>query len=143
MFVKQISVFLENRQGRLAEFTSILSKNSIDLIAISVADTANFGIIRAVVAGDYEKATSVLHENGYTANLTDVLAVGVPDEPGGLAKVLQLLDAENVSIKYLYSLVRRVGDDAVLIFRVDDNEKTAALFAQNGIKMLSHSEISV
>lgn len=80
MFVKQVSVFIENRQGRLDEFTTLLGQNEIDLIALSVADTTNFGMVRAIVS-DYDKATTVLRDNGYTVNLTDVLAVAVPDSP--------------------------------------------------------------
>ena len=141
MFVKQISVFLENRQGRLSEFSSVLAQNNIDLLAISVADTTNFGMLRAIV-GDYENAAEVLRKNDYTANITDVLAVGVPDAPGGLARVLQLLQESDIVIEYLYSLVRRIGDKAVVICRVDRPEDAAALLEQNDITMMSQADIS-
>lgn len=140
MFIKQISVFIENRPGRLAEFAALLAQNSIDLVAISVADTTNFGILRAITT-DYEKTTELLRSQGYTANLTDVLAVAVPDEPGGLAKVLQMLNDADISIEYLYSLVRRVGECAVIIFRVDAPHEAAALFKKNGVHLLEQSEI--
>lgn len=140
MFVKQISVFIENRQGRLAEFSRLLAQNEIDLVAISVADTTNFGILRAVT-GDYEKTAEILRGNGYTANLTDVLAVAVPDEPGGLAAVLQMLSDADISIEYLYSLVRRVGENAVIIFRVDAPGEAVKLFRAKGVKLLQQSDI--
>lgn len=140
MFVKQISVFIENRQGRLAEFSRLLAQNEIDLVAISVADTTNFGILRAVT-GDYEKTAEILRGNGYTANLTDVLAVAVPDEPGGLAAVLQMLSDADISIEYLYSLVRRVGENAVIIFRVDAPGEAVKLFRTKGVKLLQQSDI--
>ena len=88
MYVKQISVFIENTPGRLAHFTKLLGDNNIDLVSLSVADTTHFGILRGIVA-DYEKAVKLISDNGYTVKLTDVLAVSVPDHPGGLAEVLE------------------------------------------------------
>lgn len=90
MYVKQISVFIENTPGRLAHFTKLLGDNNIDLVSLSVADTTHFGILRGIVA-DYEKAVKLISDNGYTVKLTDVLAVSVPDHPGGLAEVLETL----------------------------------------------------
>lgn len=140
MFVKQITVFIENRPGRLCEFTALLAQNSIDLVAISVADTTNFGILRAIV-NHHEKAAEVLRQNGFTANITDVLGVAVPDEPGGLAKVLGMLCSADISIEYLYSLVRRVGHQAVIIFKVDKPAQAMELFTGSGVKLLAQSEI--
>jgi hypothetical protein len=141
MYIKQISVFIENRHGRLTEFTSLLGKNGIDLIALSIADTTNFGILRAIVS-DNEKALSVIRAQGYTANLTEVLAVAVPDVPGGLSGVLALLRDNDISIEYLYSFVRRVGNDAIIIFRVDQPEKAGCVLKENGIKLLEQDEIA-
>ncbi len=140
MFIKQISVFIENRHGRLEEFTTLLGENGIDLIALSIADTTNFGILRAIVA-DNEKALRLVRDHGYTANLTEVLAVAVPDSPGGLAGVLTMLRDGSISIEYLYSFVRRVGKDAIIIFRVDQPEKAAALLQEKGVRLLSQEEI--
>ena len=140
MFIKQISVFIENRHGRLEEFTTLLGENGIDLIALSIADTTNFGILRAIVA-DNEKALRLVRDHGYTANLTEVLAVAVPDSPGGLAGVLAMLRDGSISIEYLYSFVRRVGKDAIIIFRVDQPEKAAALLQEKGVRLLSQEEI--
>ncbi len=141
MFIKQISVFIENRHGRLEEFTTLLGENGIDLIALSIADTTNFGILRAIVA-DNEKALRLVRDHGYTANLTEVLAVAVPDSPGGLAGVLTMLRDGSISIEYLYSFVRRVGKDAIIIFRVDQPEKAAALLQEKGVRLLSQEEIA-
>lgn len=141
MFLKQISVFIENRQGRLDELTSFLGENHIDLVALSIADTTNFGIFRAIVDCP-DRAADVLRQHGYTAKTTDVLAVAVPDEPGGLARVLRMLREAGISIEYLYSLVRRVGHQAVIVFKVDEPAKAGALFAQQGIKLVVQDDIS-
>lgn len=140
MFVKQITVFIENRPGRLCDFTALLAQNNVDLVAISVADTTNFGILRAIV-NNHEKAAQVLRQGGYTAKVTDVLAVAVPDEPGGLAKVLGLLCDVDISIEYMYSLVRRVGHQAVIIFKVDKPEVAAKIFTNNNITLITQAEI--
>lgn len=141
MFIKQISVFIENRHGRLTEFTKLLGKNDIDLIALSIADTTNFGILRAIVS-DNDKALKISRDAGFTANLTEVLAVAVPDVPGGLDDVLQLLSDNDIFIEYLYSFVRRVGNDAIIIFRVDQPERCAQLLKDNGIRILEQNEIA-
>lgn len=104
--VKQLSVFLENSKGRLASMTRALGDAGIDLLALSIADTTSFGILRAIV-DDTDKAMAVLKEAGYTVNTTEVLAVLVPDSPGGLAGVLGLLNDAHVNVEYLYSFVRK------------------------------------
>ena len=140
MFVKQITMFIENRPGRLSEFTALMAEHEIDLLAISVADTTNFGILRSIVK-DSPRAAEVLRTNGYTVNLTDVLAVSVPDVPGGLARVMALLHEKEIAIEYLYSLVRRMGHQAVIVVRVDKPQDAAVLFAENGVKLLKQSDI--
>lgn len=142
MYVKQISVFVENTPGRLAHFTRLLGENHIDLVSLSVADTTNFGILRGIVA-DYERAVRLLGENGYTVKLTDVLAVSVPDKPGGLADVLDALAQENVSVEYLYSFVRSLDGHALIILRVDQLEKAQQVLEKEGVKLLSQEEIRV
>ena len=142
MFVKQISVFIENRPGRLAEFTQMLGKAGIDLIALSIADTTNFGVLRAIV-NDSEKAFKVIQDGGYTVNITEVLAVAVPDQPGGLGTVLKLLDDNSISVEYLYSFVRRVKDSAVVIFRVDRPEESAKLLTEKGVRLLTQEEVAI
>ena len=140
MYVKQISVFIENTPGRLAHFTKLLGENHIDLVSLSVADTTHFGILRGIVA-DYEKAVKLISENGYTVKLTDVLAVSVPDEPGGLATVLEALAQKDIAVEYLYSFVRNSGDHALIIFRVDKIEEAEKVLNQAGVKLLSQDEV--
>ena len=140
MYVKQISVFIENTPGRLAHFTKLLGDNGIDLISLSVADTTHFGILRGIVA-DYERAVELISENGYTVKLTDVLAVCVPDRPGGLAEVLESLAKSDIGVEYLYSFVRRAGDHALIIFRVDKLPEAAKILLEAGVKLLSQDEV--
>lgn len=140
MYVKQISVFIENTPGRLEEFTRLLGANKIDLVSLSIADTTQFGILRGIVA-DYERAVKIIGDAGYTVRLTDVLAASVPDEPGGLAKVLGMLSANNISIEYLYSFVRNAGHDALIIFRVEELERGAKVLQDNGVRILTQGEV--
>lgn len=141
MYVKQISVFIENTPGRLAEFTKILSDNQIDLVSLSVADTTHFGILRTIV-NDYEKAVELISKNGFTVKCTDVLAVKVSDRPGGLNEILSYLSGNDIVIEYLYSFVRRSGDSALIIFRVDQLEKAHKILVDNNICLLSQEEVS-
>ena len=117
--VKQLSVFLENTKGRLSQMTRVLCDAGIDLLALSIADTTNFGILRAIVSDD-DLAISALKESGYTVNLNEVIAVVVPDHPGGLSDVLDILVANDVSVEYLYSFVRKPKENALIIFKVND-----------------------
>ncbi len=135
MFVKQISVFVENKKGRLYKMTKVLGDNGIDLIALSIADTTNFGILRCIVS-DPQKAIAVLKENGFTASATEVLAVEVPDVPGGLASVLEILKDNEITVEYLYSFVRTHDDKALVLFRVEEAEKTVQVLKQNGVQVL-------
>ena len=134
MYVKQISVFIENTPGRLAHFTNI------DLVSLSVADTTHFGILRGIVA-DYEKAVKLISDNGYTVKLTDVLAVSVPDHPGGLAEVLETLSGHDIVVEYLYSFVRNAGDHALIIFRVDKLDEAEKVLTEAGVRLLSQDEV--
>ena len=141
MYIKQISVFIENTPGRLAEFTHLLGKEQIDLISLSIADTTSFGILRGLVA-DYERAVRIIANAGYTVRVTDVLAASVLDEPGGLAKVLAILSENGVSVEYLYSFIRNAGHNALIILRVEEIDKAAALLEAHGVKTLSQDEVS-
>lgn len=140
MTLKQISVFLENKQGTLAEATKVLGDNGIDLIALSIADTADFGIMRCIV-NKPEKALALLADTGFAASTTEVLAVEVPDEPGGLSGVLELLDTNGLNVEYLYSFVRTPNENALIMFRVEDNDTCEKLLAKNGIRVFSLEEI--
>lgn len=141
MSIKQVSIFLENRQGSLEEITTLLGDGGIDLIALSMADTTDFGILRAIV-DDNEKALDLAKKKGFTASLTDVLAVSVSDSPGGLAKALQVLRQGGVFIEYLYSLVRRVNHNAIIIFRVDKPADAEKLLLEQGFLLLEASDIT-
>ncbi len=140
MYVKQISVFIENTPGRLADFTRLLGENQIDLVSLSIADTTHFGILRGIVA-DYERAEKLIGEAGYTVRLTDVLAASVPDVPGGLAKVLEMLSENGISIEYLYSFVRNAGKNALIIFRVEELDKAAQVLKDRGVRLLTQEEV--
>ena len=140
MTVRQISVFLENRQGRLALLSETLASRGIDMLAISVADTTDYGILRIIVS-DCELAEQVLREAGYSVNITDVIAVAVDDSPGGLAGILRLLSDQGLSVGYLYSLVHRIGHNAVLLLQLRDLSRAVQILQDQGVRLLSEQEI--
>ena len=119
MKVKQLSIFLENKSGRLAALSRSLAEQNINILALSLADTADFGILRLIV-DDPEKGYAFLKKEGFAVRLTDVLAVRVPDRPGGLAEVLNAIHQRGLNVEYMYAFVRRRGDDALVIVRMDD-----------------------
>lgn len=140
MLTKQISVFIENKKGRLAALTKVLGDSGVDLIALSIADTTNFGILRCIVS-DPEKALKVLSDAGFTANTTEVLAVEVPDRPGGLAEVLNYLNDGNIAVEYLYSFVRTASESALILFRVDDVQRAVEVLMRNGVNILPEQDV--
>lgn len=140
MYIKQISVFIENRKGRLAEFCRLLGDNGIDMIAITIADTTSFGILRAIV-NDVDKAVAVLRAANYAVTITEVLAVSICDQPGGLAVALELLRDAGISVEYLYSFVRHIGNDCAILFRVDQPEAAVEVFQKNNIRLLTPVEL--
>ena len=140
MKVRQLSIFLENRSGRLAEVTDILGKSGINIRALSLADTSDFGILRVIVE-DTDKALRLMEDNGFTVKLTDVLAVEVEDKPGGLARVLNLLNSQEVNVEYMYAFMEKLTDHALLIFRVENIEGAIEICRKHGIKILSEKEV--
>jgi len=138
--VKQISIFLENKSGRLAQVTRVLSENGINLRALSLADTADFGILRIIV-NDADKAVKVLKDNGYTFGETDVVAAEVPDRPGGLAGILTALWNAGLGVEYMYAFVRSSGDNAVMIFRFENTDKAIEVLKENNVRILSGDEV--
>lgn len=140
MTVKQISVFLENKPGRLAEFTDVLSQNDIDLRALSLAEAEDFGIVRIIV-DDVYKTSTVLKDANYVFSITKVLAVAIPDEPGGLSKVIRVLGDNDVNVEYMYAFITRKKGLAYMIFRVEDNQKAVHVLQQNGIKPVCQEEL--
>lgn len=140
MTVQQISVFVENRQGKLVEVLETLSARNIDLRALSIADTADFGILRLIV-NKPEEAVKALAEADYVTSVTDVLAVSLEDTPGSLAKVLRILADAAISVEYLYAFVAHGKDKAYVILRVEDNEKAAAVLTKKGISFADSKDI--
>ncbi|MFC1827591.1 ACT domain-containing protein [Thermodesulfobacteriota bacterium] len=140
MKVDQIAVFLENKSGRLAAITKELSDNSINIRALSVADTADFGILRLIV-DNTDKATRVLKEGGFTVGKTDVVAVEVADKPGGLARVLAVLHEAVLNVEYMYAFVEKSAENAVLIFRFDDPDMAITILQNAGIRILTGDEV--
>jgi len=140
--VYQISVFLENRAGQFAEITGILAENHIDLRAISIAETTDYGVLRMIV-DDAEKATSVLMQHGYLLSMTPVLVIAVPDQPGGVAPVLATLAEGNVDIEYMYSLFTHREGKSYIVFRVAENEKFVALLKNHGITPVAGEELGI
>jgi hypothetical protein len=136
MSVKQISVFLENKKGRLAEVTKTLSHEKINIRALSLADTADFGVLRIIVDNP-DRSVSVLKARGFVAQVTEVIAVEVEDRPGGLAHILEVLDQDNVNVEYMYAYVEKSRDNAIVICRIDDRERALQILQKNGIATLS------
>jgi hypothetical protein len=140
MKVEQISVFIENKSGRLAEIARILGEAGINIRALSLADTSDFGILRLIV-NDREKAKIVLKENGFTVSKTEVVAVEVPDTPGGLYRILRMLDSEGINVEYMYAFVERSGENAVIIFRFDETEKAINTLMEKGFTVLEGEKL--
>lgn len=142
MVVYQISVFLENRAGQFAEITSILAENGIDLRAISIAESTDYGVLRMIV-DNAEKTTSILMQHGYLMSMTPVLVIAVPDEPGGIAPVLAKVAEGNVDIEYMYSLFTHNAGKAYIVFRVAESEKFIALLKEQGIALATSEELGI
>ena len=142
MSVHQISVFLENRAGQLAEITKVIADNGIDLRAISIAETVDYGVLRMIV-DNAERATGILLQNGYILSMTPVLVVGVPDQPGGLAPVLSVLAEGNIDIEYMYSLFTPEQGKAYMVFRISDEAKFVELMTAHGMQLATAEELGV
>ena len=138
--VKQISVFLENKSGRLADVTRSLGMSNINIRALSIADTTDFGILRLIVNAP-DEANKVLREQGFMVSETDVIAVEVPDRPGGLADVLETLELASINIEYLYAFVGQTSKEALVIFRVEDCDRAVEALAAKNISVLGGEEV--
>ena len=136
MAVEQISVFVENTSGRLAEVTRLLAGAGINLRAITIADTADFGILR-IIADNSSKAVETFKKAGFTAKVTQVIGVEVPDKPGGLAGVMEIFNREGVNIEYLYASLEHVKEKAVIIFKVEDVAHGLKICQQHGLSQIS------
>ncbi|SOB57787.1 Amino acid-binding ACT domain protein [Pseudodesulfovibrio profundus] len=140
MKVNQLSIFLENRAGRLAEVTRILSEAKVNIRALSLADTSDFGILRLIVS-DFDKAKEKLKEEGFTVGRTSVVAVEVSDDPGGLHNILSMLQDAGINVEYMYAFVQQSGDSAVLIFRFDRTEQGIEILQKNNITIIPGAEL--
>jgi hypothetical protein len=140
MRTEQISIFLENKSGRLAEVTDLLARNGINIRALSLADTTDFGIFRLIVS-DPPKALGLLKESGFTVTSNEVVPVAVPDRPGGLAGILNALKGNSINVEYMYAFVQRSEGNAVLIFRFDNTDQAVAALTAAGIRMLTGEEM--
>ena len=141
MAIKQLTVFVQNSKGTVVSVTDILSKNNINLRALSIAETEDFGILRLIV-NDEKTAEKVLAENGYLIKVIDVVGVKISDEPGKLTEALAVLDKANINVEYLYAFMARTERHAYVVLRVEENDIAENLLASAGFKMISESDIN-
>jgi len=140
MFIRQISVFLENKKGMLYNLTKTLAEHNIDIKAVSIADTSKFGIIRIIV-NDPDNALKAIKNANFTASVTEVLGVELEDRPGGLAKVLSVLKSEGIAVEYLYSFVGGVSKGAMIIIRVEETERVYNILKNSGFKIVTEDRV--
>lgn len=140
MTVKQISVFIENKIGGLAAITDVLASAGVNIRALSIAETSDFGILRLIV-DDVFKAGNTLHENGHVYSITDVLAVAGEDKPGSIANIVGILAKEGMGMDYGYAFFAKKNELAYMIVKVEEMEKAEKIFRKNGIHIASEEEI--
>lgn len=140
MTITQISVFVENKVGRLAEITAVIAKSGVDLRALSIADTSDFGILRLIV-NDPAKTEAALKEAGLTFSINEVIAVQIDDRVGSLAEIVGLLNDNGIAIEYMYAYLNRNSTKAHVVLRVEDNEKSIGIFQSCGYYVLPSSEV--
>jgi hypothetical protein len=140
MKLTQISVFLENRKGRLYDVCSLLGKTNINIRALTIAETETFGVLRIVVDKS-DLAIQTLRKNNFVANLTDVVAIEVGDKPGGLAEILKVFADNDVNVEYMYGFVEKFSDNALLVFRFEDTDNATKILADKGVKVVTRKEI--
>ena len=140
MQIKQLSIFVENKAGRLAEITAVLAESNVDIRAISIADTSDFGILRLIVDHP-DEAVEALKKAGMTVSLTSVIAIGIHDRPGEFAKAMRILADEHIAIEYMYAFISRDKGKAFVILRVDDDQRAVSVLQDSGITILTAEEI--
>jgi hypothetical protein len=140
MKIKQISIFLENKEGRLFEALNVIAKAKINIRALSIADTLEFGILRLIV-NDPERAKNTLEKNNFTVRENDVIAVGVPDDPGGLAGVLDILRKAKINVEYIYAFVEKSGKNAVVVLRTENIDAGIKALHNRGIEVLKTKDV--
>ena len=140
MKVEQISIFLENKPGSLENATRVLRDADINIRALALADTSDFGVLRLIV-NNVEKAKQVLKDAGFTVGRTNVVAVEVPDRPGGLHSILEVLTREKINVEYMYAFVERSGEHAIIIFRFNMTDRAIEVLQKNGLKVLPGDKV--
>ena len=140
MKVEQISVFLENKPGTLENATRVMKENNINIRTLSMAETTDFGILRLIV-NDVEKANKVLKDSGFRVSKTPVVAVEVPDKPGGLHSIMEAVSKEGINVEYLYAFVEKSGENAVIIFRFDSPEKAIDVLTKNKFTVIPGAQL--
>ena len=140
MTINQLSIFVENKAGTVAEITKSIAKAGVSIRALSVADTQEFGILRLIVS-DVEKAKEALSESECVVSITKVIGVEIPDVAGGLSSVLELMSVNKINVEYLYAFITISGQHAYVVLRVEDNEKAAKILTENGVKLVTQSDI--
>ena len=141
MSIKQITVFVQNKKGTLVSLTETLSKNNVNLRALSIAETQDFGILRLIV-NDEKTAEKVLSENGYVMKVIDVVGVKIADDPGKLTEALDVLDKADINVEYLYAFMARTEKHAYVVLRVEDNASAEVVLVNAGFKMITEADIN-
>jgi len=140
MYAKQVCVFLENKKGRIAEVTGLLAGEGINIRALSLADTPDFGVLRLIV-DDRVRCVRVLKLNGFVVQETEVIAIEIDDRPGGLHRIVELLDREGINIEYIYAFMKKKAEQALVVFKIDDAARAAETLGRSGIAILSEDAI--
>ena len=140
MKISQISIFLENRKGRLYDVCSLLGDNNINIMALTIAETESFGVLRIIV-NKPDEAIKLLKDKGFAANFTDVVIAEVEDRPGGLAKVLKILNDNNINIEYMHAFIRKQSNKSFMVFRFDDPDNAIKILTKNNISIISKDTI--
>ncbi len=140
MFIKQVSIFVENKSGKLYDVIRLLGENNIDISALSIADTSDYGILRLIVDKP-KKAVDILRDNDIVVRIDDVIALSVANTPGGLIKALGLLEKEDVDVNYLYAFVGKSGNDASVMLKVSDLNKAEEIFKKNNVALIDANEV--
>jgi hypothetical protein len=140
MKITQISIFLENRKGRLYDVCSLLGQNEVNIRALTIAETESFGVLRIVVDKS-DLAIKLLRDNHFVANFTEVVAIEVPDKPGGLASILKIFADNDVNIEYMYGFVEKFSDKALLVMRFEDTDFAQQILAKHNIHVVAEKDI--
>ena len=140
MIIKQISIFVENKKGRLAEITETLAKAGANIRALSIADTTDFGILRLIV-DDADKAAAALKEAGITVSITNVIAVGIDDKPGAFSAPMRILADADIDVEYMYAFITRNSEKAYVILRVADNDAAAKALTEKGVELIDEAKL--